>query len=62
MNAGFSVVCRAIAAAAKQSSLYPWASVDTGLFGAMRNIHVGYDLGPQVNFDNGLNIGLKMRF
>ncbi|MCH8929529.1 MAG: hypothetical protein IIA98_01175 [Proteobacteria bacterium] len=37
-------------------------SVDAGLFSGMRNIHVGYDLDPRVNFDNGLNIGLKMRF
>ncbi len=41
--------------------LYSLVSVDAGLFSAMRNIHVGYDLDPQVNFDNGLNIGLKMR-
>lgn len=42
--------------------LYSRVGVDAGLFGGMRNIHVGYDLDPQVNFDNGLNIGLKMRF
>jgi len=42
--------------------LYSPVSVDTGLCSAMRKIHVGYDLDSQVNFDNGLNIGLKMRF
>ncbi len=42
--------------------LYSPVSVDAGLFSGMRNIHVGYDLDPRVNFDNGLNIGLKMRF
>ena len=41
---------------------YSSVSDDAGLFSGMRNIHVGYDLGAQVNFDNGLYIGLKMRF
>ena len=35
---------------------------DAELFLGIRNIHVGYDLDPNVNFDTGVNIGLKMRF
>lgn len=42
--------------------LYSQVSDDAGPFSGMRNIHVGYDLDPRVNFENGLNIGLKMRF
>ncbi|MCZ6499533.1 MAG: YfaZ family outer membrane protein [Gammaproteobacteria bacterium] len=35
---------------------------DAELFLGFRNIHVAYDLVPNVNFDTGLNIGIKMRF
>ena len=42
--------------------LYSSVSDDAGLFSGIRNIHVGYDLDSPVNFENGPNIGLKMRF
>ena len=35
---------------------------DAELFLGVRNIHVKYDGSPSVDFDTGLNIGLKMRF
>ncbi len=35
---------------------------DAGLLPGMQNIDVEYDWNPQVNFDSGLDIGLKMRF